>query len=345
MVLVHRRLGQPLVEPVPVGLVEPGGVELFQLEVAEQRPDPMVDLPPVLLERPGLLLRPAQFEPLVEELANGDAPPAHVVRIDLLHECPERLGRSALGAHEGLRPPNLLSADEIVATEHPKFPVSSGPLPHGSRSILAGLGCHAPHVVPCGAFVEHAPAGPGSAVQICGLNWVFMWTFGDGFQTLPRRWKQYLNRGYLANQPPAESPRRPHIGPRTAREPPVQKIRDGIQTPAPERSGPTKPVQRRLTHSELEVVAAAYQHGRSLDELAREFGIHHRTVADHLERLGIARRVNLPKLSAADVKRAAARYRNGESLATVGKALKVDASSVQRALKRVGVPIRPRPGC
>jgi transposase-like protein len=79
-----------------------------------------------------------------------------------------------------------------------------------------------------------------------------------------------------------------------------------------------------------------------LHDLAREFGVHHRTVAEHLERLGIARRVNLPKLSAADVKRAATRYRAGQPLAIVGKALNVDASTVGRALKRAGIKIRPR---
>jgi transposase len=91
-------------------------------------------------------------------------------------------------------------------------------------------------------------------------------------------------------------------------------------------------------------MAAAYQHGHSLGELAREFGVHRRTVADHLERLGVARRVNLPKLTSTDIKRAASQYRAGDSLATVGKMLHVDASTVQRALKRVGVAIRPRPG-
>lgn len=107
---------------------------------------------------------------------------------------------------------------------------------------------------------------------------------------------------------------------------------------------PTKPVQHRLTPSELEAMAAAYQHGRSLDELAREFGVHRRTVADHLERLGVARRVNLPKLTPTDIERAAIQYRAGDSLATVGKMLHVDASTVQRALKRAGETIRPRPG-
>jgi transposase-like protein len=81
-----------------------------------------------------------------------------------------------------------------------------------------------------------------------------------------------------------------------------------------------------------------------LDELAREFGVHRRTVAHHLERLGVARRVNLPKLTPTDIERAVSQYQAGDSLATVGKILNVDASTVQRALKQAGMAIRPRPG-
>src|SRR5665213_311539 len=97
--------------------------------------------------------------------------------------------------------------------------------------------------------------------------------------------------------------------------------------------------------SEVAAVAAEYQNGRSLDDLAREFGVHRRTIADRLERLGVARRVNLPKLTPTDIERAVRQYQAGDSLATVGKRLNVDASTVQRALKRAGVAIRPRPGC
>jgi hypothetical protein len=67
-----------------------------------------------------------------------------------------------------------------------------------------------------------------------------------------------------------------------------------------------------------------------LDDLAREFGVHRQTVADHLERLGIARRVNLPKLTPTATERAVSHNQVGDSLATVGKTLNVDASTVQR---------------
>ncbi len=121
---------------------------------------------------------------------------------------------------------------------------------------------------------------------------------------------------------------------------------EGVYSPATARGtrGPTKPVQRRLSPFEIAGIAAEYQHGRSLEELARQFGVHRRTVADHLERLGVARRVNLPRLTPPDIERAVSRYQAGDSLATVGKALNVDPSTIQRALRRAGVAIRARPG-
>ena len=121
---------------------------------------------------------------------------------------------------------------------------------------------------------------------------------------------------------------------------------DGVDSPTAGGAGqrPTKPVQRRLTPTEIVTVGAKYRQGRSLDDLARKFGVHRRTVADHLERLGVARRVNLLKLTQADIERAISQYQAGDSLATVGKILNVGASTVQRALKRAGVAIRPRPG-
>ena len=116
---------------------------------------------------------------------------------------------------------------------------------------------------------------------------------------------------------------------------------DGVYSPTASGAArrPTKPVQRRLTPSEVAGIADEYQHGHSLDEVARAFGIHRQTVADHLEHLGIARRANLPKLTPTDIERAIRQYQAGDSLATVGKTLNVDASTVQRALKRAGVAI------
>ena len=107
----------------------------------------------------------------------------------------------------------------------------------------------------------------------------------------------------LSHRPAAEGPnnRGQHFKPCLQG---VQRTRRG-RLPHAGRSSrrPGPVVQRRLTSSELQAVMAGYQSGRSSKELAEEFGVHHRTVADHLERLGIARRVNHPKLSAAESRR------------------------------------------
>jgi len=177
----------------------------------------------------------------------------------------------------------------------------------------------------------------------------------DTLETSPEQ--GFLGEPAAGRKPPKaarRSPNRPGDGGRNNRgqhsNPGSRALRadvEGVDSPTPGGAArrPTKPVQRRLTSSEVAAVAAEYEHGRSLEDLAREFGVHRRTVADHLERLGIARRVNLPKLTPTDIERAVSQYQAGDSLATVGKTLNVDASTVQRALKQAGVAIRPRPGC
>ena len=159
--------------------------------------------------------------------------------------------------------------------------------------------------------------------------------------------------GRKPQRAPKRSSKRPRVGGLDTRgqhsNPSSGALRadfDGVDSPTAGIAArrPMKSVQRRLTPSEVAAIATEYQHGHSLDDLAREFGVHRRTVADHLERLGISRRVNLPKLTPRDIERAISQYQSGDSLVTVGKALKVDASTVQRALRRAGVAIRPRSG-
>ena len=103
-------------------------------------------------------------------------------------------------------------------------------------------------------------------------------------------------------------------------------------------------VQRRLSGPEIGDLAAAYEWWRSLAELAIEFGIHHRTVAGHLERRGVPRRVSHRKMRSADVEQAARRYRGGDSLAELGAAFNVHPATVARELRRAGVKLRPRRG-
>lgn len=99
-----------------------------------------------------------------------------------------------------------------------------------------------------------------------------------------------------------------------------------------------------MTDDEVDQLVAGYEAGQSLPELANNCGIHHRTVAAHLEQRGVPRRANLRKLSETDVADAARRYTAGDSLAAVSKHHGVNAETVRRALIRAGVAIRPRFG-
>ena len=96
---------------------------------------------------------------------------------------------------------------------------------------------------------------------------------------------------------------------------------DGVDstTAASAARRPPTPAQRRPTPPGVAAAAGGYHHGRRLDDLARGFGVHRRTEADHLERLAIARSVHLPKLTPTDLVRAVSQYQAGDSLATVGK--------------------------
>ena len=99
-------------------------------------------------------------------------------------------------------------------------------------------------------------------------------------------------------------------------------------------------VQRRLTDADVDELVTGYQAGRSLPDLAEDFGVHRRTVAAHLEQRGVQRRVNRRKMTEDDIREAACRYLAGDSLATVGDALGVHAATVRRELVRAGVDIR-----
>ena len=105
-----------------------------------------------------------------------------------------------------------------------------------------------------------------------------------------------------------------------------------------------RPVQRRLRSSEIDLIAIEYRAGRSLRAIAEVLGVHHHTVAAHLQQLGIPRRANERKMSANDVVDASRRYVRGESLATIAGSFSVDATTVRRELRRMGIAVRPRRG-
>lgn len=102
--------------------------------------------------------------------------------------------------------------------------------------------------------------------------------------------------------------------------------------------------QTWLKPAQVQELVEAYQAGATLRELSARFGLHERTVSAHLERHGVERRVSRPKLSCADIERAAELYRSGLSWAAVAEQFDVDPKPIGRWLKRAGVPMRPKQG-
>jgi DNA-binding CsgD family transcriptional regulator len=105
----------------------------------------------------------------------------------------------------------------------------------------------------------------------------------------------------------------------------------------------TRQQQRRLSSESSLELAAAYQAGATLLELADRFGIARKTVLAHLDRQGVPRR-HLPGMSVDQVGIAAKLYESGMSLATVGKQLGFSPNTVRQNLIVAGVKVRPKPG-
>jgi len=102
--------------------------------------------------------------------------------------------------------------------------------------------------------------------------------------------------------------------------------------------------QIRLGHTDIERLIAAYAEGSSVLQLAARFNIHRTTVLAHLERNGVPRRRSGPKLRDEDVHEAAVLYRDELSLKAIGVRFLVAPDTIGKALRRVGVKIRPRRG-
>ena len=154
----------------------------------------------------------------------------------------------------------------------------------------------------------------------------------------PEHLKHLLDRG---TEIPPHNPKRRPRGPEgvTATAGPATSEETGRHSnPSP------RPVQRRLRASEVDTIGVEYQAGRSLRAIAKVLGVHHWTVAVHLEQLGVPRRVNRRKMNAHNIVDACARYEAGDALATVAAAYGVDAATVRRELHRADVAMRPRRG-
>jgi DNA-binding CsgD family transcriptional regulator len=89
-------------------------------------------------------------------------------------------------------------------------------------------------------------------------------------------------------------------------------------------------------------VIAGYRSGRTMKELATEFGIDRRTVSAHLRRAGIAARRR--GLDQEQIIEAARLYGAGWSSGRLAESFDVSADTVLKVLRRAGVAIRPRRG-
>jgi DNA-directed RNA polymerase specialized sigma24 family protein len=112
----------------------------------------------------------------------------------------------------------------------------------------------------------------------------------------------------------------------------ISKLRPGEQ-PA------TRQTQTRLAPHQVTAMAAAYHDGKTIKELAQQYGVHRTTVSALMRRSDVPQR--LRGLAAGDLGTAALLYEQGWSLARLGERFSVDAATVWRALRAAGVVMRP----
>ena len=142
--------------------------------------------------------------------------------------------------------------------------------------------------------------------------------------------------GQLSNPQPAlchlagEAIRPSGEGPKAEQHPPKPTRRPRVQT------------QRRLSADQIAELIAAYRSGKTMKELASEFGIHRTTVSSHLTEHGVSvRRGGLDQDQTAEAVRL---YEQGWSSGRLSEKFGVSADTVLTVLRRARVSIRPRRG-
>jgi len=101
-------------------------------------------------------------------------------------------------------------------------------------------------------------------------------------------------------------------------------------------------VQRRFTAAEAAEIAEQYLAGQTMNQLARSYAVHRRTIAHCFHKQGVAvRQTGLPP---EHLDQAAMLYQAGWSLARIGDRYDTTDMTVGRALARHGIQIRPRRG-
>jgi lambda repressor-like predicted transcriptional regulator len=95
-------------------------------------------------------------------------------------------------------------------------------------------------------------------------------------------------------------------------------------------NGPIRQRQRRLTDTQVAEMAAKYEEGATVYELAAEYGCHRATVAERLKKAGISMRLQSP--TPEEVNSMANLVASGLSFLAVGKQLGFCANTVRTCL-------------
>jgi uncharacterized protein (DUF433 family) len=95
--------------------------------------------------------------------------------------------------------------------------------------------------------------------------------------------------------------------------------------------------EEQLVHVEI---LQRYEAGETAKVLAREFGLHHRTVAAIVDAAGLTLRKR-QRLSQADVERICALYESGLTTTEIAVEFGCYDSTIRRQLIRLGVQLRP----
>lgn len=98
-------------------------------------------------------------------------------------------------------------------------------------------------------------------------------------------------------------------------------------------------IERRVSSEQLDEIVRRYATGESTPTLAREFGVAEGSIGRLLRNRGIELR--LRPLSDEVVARAVELYADGLGVQAVADQLRVPKSTLLRAMKAVGVPLRP----
>lgn len=100
-------------------------------------------------------------------------------------------------------------------------------------------------------------------------------------------------------------------------------------------------IQIRLEVSQVGELAAAFEGGATIIELAERYGIDRATVLAHHRRQGVPTQVHR-MLGPDEIATAVRLYEAGESIQSVADELEVGSSTVGRTLNKAGVTMRPR---